>query len=246
MLNMFESRVITKVSGMLKASESAILEKVDYTDQNSELRVKTLRSDFMGEVKNLKSTTKERDVLFIQEVKKVKEDVNSQIHELREDMKKEILSVQHDYAPLHQKVDIICDAVTRFVKLYEGVQGGERKLAEEGAKVVGKVFSSNIPSTKPVIVSAELVTSIIITTLPITRTISKGIVIGKPLESGGSGSKPKEVEAEVEIEKLRIVQSIMTQRDNDPKGMDKGDPAKHHNYETIEANVAFNHIWISL
>ncbi|CAH1445043.1 unnamed protein product [Lactuca virosa] len=71
---MLESRIISKVSGMVKASESVILEKVDYTDQNNELRVKNQRSDFMGEVKNLKSITKERNILFVQEVKKVRED----------------------------------------------------------------------------------------------------------------------------------------------------------------------------
>ncbi|CAH1436028.1 unnamed protein product [Lactuca virosa] len=115
---MLESRIISKVSGMVKASESVILEKVDYTDQNNELRVKNQRSDFMGEAKNLKSITKERNILFVQEVKKVREDVNKQIHELREEMQKEVAAVHHDNASVNQKVDIICDAVTRFVKLY--------------------------------------------------------------------------------------------------------------------------------
>lgn len=113
------------------------------------------------------------------------------------------------------------------------MKGGERKSAND-AKVMGKVFPTNIPSTKPVFVSAQPVTSTIVTSLPITRTISKGIVIGKPLESGGSGSKPKDVteksaskdkgksilmekskeekkaEAESELEKMRLIQSIMT------------------------------------
>lgn len=31
------------------------------------------------------------------------------------------MSVQNDYASLNQKVDIICDVVTKFVKLYEGL-----------------------------------------------------------------------------------------------------------------------------
>ncbi|CAI9261658.1 unnamed protein product [Lactuca saligna] len=50
MLKMLESRIISIVSGMVKDSESVILEKVDYTDQNNELHVKSQRSDFMGEV----------------------------------------------------------------------------------------------------------------------------------------------------------------------------------------------------
>ena len=72
-------------------------------------------------MKELRNVTKEQHVLFFQEVKKVREDVNFKIQELREDMQKEMLSVQNDYASLNQKVDIICDAVTQFVKLYEGL-----------------------------------------------------------------------------------------------------------------------------
>ncbi|CAI9277586.1 unnamed protein product [Lactuca saligna] len=102
---------------MLKASEIVLMEKVDYLDQTTELHLKNQRSDFLGEVKDLRSVGKERHVLFVQEVKKVRVDVNSKIQELHEQMNKEILSVQHDYPSLHQKVDIICDAVTKFAKM---------------------------------------------------------------------------------------------------------------------------------
>ena len=54
-------------------------------------------------------------------MKKVREDVNFKLQELREDMSKEIASVQQDYSSLHQKVDIICDAVTKYVKMYESL-----------------------------------------------------------------------------------------------------------------------------
>ncbi|CAI9261149.1 unnamed protein product [Lactuca saligna] len=59
--------------------------------------------------------------IFEEEVKKVREDVNLKIQELHEEMNKEIIFVQHDYASLHQKVDIICDAVTKFVKMSDEV-----------------------------------------------------------------------------------------------------------------------------
>ncbi|CAI9261474.1 unnamed protein product [Lactuca saligna] len=246
MLKMCESRIIAKVSGMLKASETMLMEKVDYSYQTTDLRLKNQRSNFLGEVKDLRSVAKERHVLFVQDIKKVRDDVNLKIQELHEQMNKEIIYVQHDYASLHQKVDIICDVVTKFVKMYEGlspqiaqiskseaenfegvmkllkelkeistkqfeailnkklapllrissllpattappvftgVQGGKRKSTEEEAKIVGKVYSSSIPSTKPMFVSAQPVTSTVVTTLSTTRTISKGIVIGKPLES---------------------------------------------------------------
>lgn len=90
MLKLCESRIITKVPGMLKASETVLMEKIDFTDQTNELRIKNQRSDFLGEVKDLRTVTKERHVLFVQEVKKVREDMNFKIQELREDMQKEI------------------------------------------------------------------------------------------------------------------------------------------------------------
>ena len=35
----------------------------------------------------------------------------------------------------------------------------------------------------------------------------------------------------------------MRQRESDPPSLNKGDPAKHYNYEKIEAKVAFNHMY---
>ncbi|CAI9303222.1 unnamed protein product [Lactuca saligna] len=237
MLKVFEGRVTTKVSGMIRESKARVLEKVDFNDQTNDNRMSSQRKDFLHEVKDLKAVTRERHVLYVQEVKKVREDVNLQIAELREDMQKEVQVVQQDYASINQKVDIICNDVTRFVKLYEtmnpqvinlsvqtakhfdelkfvqfeailhkqlsplvrisnllpavsdappaftGMQGGEKKLEftkagenikesqemKTDAKVVGKVFLSNVSTTKPIIVSAGPVTSTVITTTPMTR-----------------------------------------------------------------------------
>ncbi|CAI9302133.1 unnamed protein product [Lactuca saligna] len=72
-------------------------------------------------LKELKLVAKERHVLFVQDVKKVREDVNYILQELRQDMEKEIAIVRTDFASLNQKVEIICDAVTKFVKLYESL-----------------------------------------------------------------------------------------------------------------------------
>lgn len=102
MLKMFEAMVVSKVSGMVRDLESRIVEKVDHNDQNNELRVNSQNSKFMGEVKDLKRLEKERHILFVQDVKKVREDVNLQIRELHEHMQKEIVGVQQDYASLNQ------------------------------------------------------------------------------------------------------------------------------------------------
>ena len=68
------------------------------------------RFEVYGGVKELKQVAKERHFLFILDVKKVREDVNFMLQELREDMAKEIASVHQDYGSLHKKVDIICDS----------------------------------------------------------------------------------------------------------------------------------------
>ncbi|CAI9270122.1 unnamed protein product [Lactuca saligna] len=121
MLKMCESRIIAKVSRMLKASETVLMEK---------------------------------------EVKKVREDVNSKIQELHEEMNKEILSFQHDYASLHQKVNIICDVVTKFVKMYEGLSPQIAQISKpetENFKGVMKLLKElKEISTKPV--SSPLIT----------------------------------------------------------------------------------------
>ncbi|CAI9263591.1 unnamed protein product [Lactuca saligna] len=121
LLKLIEGRTTSKVSCMLKDSKSRILEKVDLCDQNNELRVNSQKSTFEGDLKALKMATKERHVLFIQDVKKVHEDVNFKIQELRQNMDKEIACVRTKYASLIQKVEIICDVVTKFAKLYESL-----------------------------------------------------------------------------------------------------------------------------
>ena len=80
----------------------------------------------------------------------------------------------------------------REKKVGDAKAGGE--ASPEDCKVVGKFFSSKIPSTKPIISSARPITSTVVTSMPLTRQISKGIVIGSSFE-GGSGSKPKQKEA---------------------------------------------------
>ncbi|CAH1413125.1 unnamed protein product [Lactuca virosa] len=82
MLKTFEGKVVSKVSGMVRDSEIRLLERIDHNDQNDELRVNSLNSMFKEEVKEFKNVVKERHVLFVQDVKKVREDVNLQIQEL--------------------------------------------------------------------------------------------------------------------------------------------------------------------
>ncbi|CAI9277340.1 unnamed protein product [Lactuca saligna] len=345
LLKVFESKVTNKFSSMIRDYEGRLLEKVDSVDQSNDLRMTSQRQDFLHEVKELKLVTKERHVLFVQEVKKVREDVNLQIRELREDMQKEVKAVKQDDASVNQRIDIICDAVTRFVKLFEsmspqftlisekqdkhfgdllgllkelkelfvkpvpsslitseyfshkflqfeailhkqlspltrisnllpsmsdappvvtGVQGGEMKLDFTKTGEHSKVEGKKISAEKPIVVSAGLVFYTVVTTVPLTKPILKGVVIG---EAGGSASKTKTVvtekalkdtgkgiliektkeekkaEVEAEVEKMRHLQSIMTLRAQDPSNIDKGDPSKQYKYEKIDARFIFDHMY---
>ena len=65
-------------------------------------------------------------------------------------------------------------------------KAGEHKKITEDTKVVGKVYPSKVV-VKPTVVSAALVMSTVTTTVPISKPISKGIVIEK--QSDVSSSK---------------------------------------------------------
>lgn len=108
-----------EVDIMLKYQEGRLHDAIQDVDRNNEKRMKNQLSMFASDLKDLKDVAKERHILFIQDVKKVREDVNIKIQEPQEDMCKEIDLVQQDYASSNQKIDIIADAVTEFVKLYE-------------------------------------------------------------------------------------------------------------------------------
>ena len=54
--------------------------------------------------------------MFVQDVKKVREDVNLKIQELREDTNKEIATTQKDNASLNQKIDIFADVVKKKIQ----------------------------------------------------------------------------------------------------------------------------------
>ena len=57
-------------------------------------------------------------VLFVQEVKTVREDVNRKIEELRADMEKEIMALTYNYSSLLVKFDMIVEGVTKVVSWY--------------------------------------------------------------------------------------------------------------------------------
>ncbi|KAL7607644.1 hypothetical protein Lser_V15G16187 [Lactuca serriola] len=93
-----------EVDIMIKGAEKRILEKVDQSDKNNELRVQTQGNNFTTTLKDLKAANKERHLLFIQDVKKVREDVNFKIQELKSDIEKDLQAVNTRQEDLHKQV----------------------------------------------------------------------------------------------------------------------------------------------
>ncbi|KAL7602722.1 hypothetical protein Lser_V15G16687 [Lactuca serriola] len=76
-----------EVNVMIKGAEKRIMEK-----------------NFTTTLKDLKAATKERHLLFIQDVKKVREDVNFKIQELKSDLAKDLQAVNTRQEDLHKQV----------------------------------------------------------------------------------------------------------------------------------------------
>ena len=98
-------------------------------DRNNEKRVKAPSSTFNSNLLELKAIARERHILLVQDVKKVREYVNFKLQELREDMGREIAILQQDYSSINQKVDLIAYVVTKFVKLYEALHPKVEQMA---------------------------------------------------------------------------------------------------------------------
>ncbi|CAI9282058.1 unnamed protein product [Lactuca saligna] len=93
LMKAFEARMMIRVSGMIRDSESRILEKIDQADQTTKLRINSFDSKYVGAVKELTNIQNERHTLFVMDVKKVREDVNQKLQELRDGMVREVAIV---------------------------------------------------------------------------------------------------------------------------------------------------------
>lgn len=72
-------------------------------------------------------------------MKTVRENVNIKVQELREDMKKEIAALNHNYSTLHNMVDIIVDVVAKAVGLYSSLVPKFDKMAEVDVTSFGNI-----------------------------------------------------------------------------------------------------------
>lgn len=105
-----------EVDLMLKAQELQLKEMMDRIDKNNKMCVKLQSESFNHEVKDMREISKERHIFFGEAVKKVREDVNFKIEEIRQEMKKEVVNVYQNYSTLHNKMYIVVDAVKKIAK----------------------------------------------------------------------------------------------------------------------------------
>lgn len=139
-----DARIRNHVSGIeidvvLTAQELHLKNMMDQMDKNNELQIKSQTDPFNHVVKELKSVAKEWYILFIQDVKKVCEDVNLKIEELRSELVKEVAALDKNYPSLQTKVDIIVDAMTNVVKWYNSLIPKFDSKVESVAQEVAKL-----------------------------------------------------------------------------------------------------------
>ena len=104
-----------EIDVMIKGAEKRIMEKVDQSDKNNELRIQAQGSNFSSEVKDLKAVAKERHVLFVQDVKKVREDVNYKLQELKSELAKELQDIHTQNAEVQKQIAEVSSRVQKFV-----------------------------------------------------------------------------------------------------------------------------------
>ncbi|CAI9261764.1 unnamed protein product [Lactuca saligna] len=79
-----------EVDVMLMAQELRLQHKLDTLDKHDELHIKAQSDTFNNEITELRMVAKERHVLFVKDVKTIREDVNRKLEELKFDVAKEI------------------------------------------------------------------------------------------------------------------------------------------------------------
>ncbi|CAI9288442.1 unnamed protein product [Lactuca saligna] len=144
-----------------QAQEHHIQDKLDQMDKCNELQIKAQSESFNGALTDLKVVARERHVLFIQDVKKLCEDVNQKTKELCEDMEKEVAALEHNYSSLHKKADIIVDVVTKYVTLYETILPKVAKKVDEYDKSYGNI-DTLLVELKGLVLKSSFVLSLLI------------------------------------------------------------------------------------
>ena len=63
----------------------------------------------------MKTVTKERHVLFVQDVKKVREDVNVKVEELKKEIAKDLQDINSQHLEVQKKVDVVATDLNKIL-----------------------------------------------------------------------------------------------------------------------------------
>ena len=138
---------------MIKATEKRITAKVNDSYKNNELHIQAQGKSFDEAVKELKNVTKERHVLFVQDVKKVREDVNFKIEELKKEIAKELQDINSQNLDVQKRVDILAEALTKLTVDYKPsahlIEAKHQDNKEQFSKLIQLVTELKICVSQP-------------------------------------------------------------------------------------------------
>ncbi|KAL7586161.1 hypothetical protein Lser_V15G40639 [Lactuca serriola] len=211
-----------EVDIMIKGAEKRILEKVDQSDKNNELQVQAQGNNFTTTLKDLKAANKERHLLFIQDVKKVREDVNFKIQEVKSDIAKDLQAVNTRQEDLHKQVVEISSQLHKLnnIPVADDQKAATMEQFDILIKLVTELKSAVSQSSTSQILTPEFL-SLKINTLeqaiqkalaPISNFSSllpKGAPPVFTGEQGGEKSRSKEVDAKT-VGKVISTQLVAT------------------------------------
>ncbi|XP_023735583.2 uncharacterized protein LOC111883500 [Lactuca sativa] len=211
-----------EVDVMIKGAEKRIMEKVDQTDKNNELRIKAQGSNFTSVVQDLKAATKECHILFVQDVKKVREDVNFKIHELKSELAKDLQDIHTKHADVQKQIVEVSSKLQKFINVpvLEAHKEETKEKFDQLTKLVTELKTTVSHSSSTQILTPKFL-SLKITTLeqaiqkalaPLTNFTSLLPKSAAPVFTGvqgGEKSRSKEEEAKT-VGKVISTQLIAT------------------------------------
>ncbi|KAL7609165.1 hypothetical protein Lser_V15G10960 [Lactuca serriola] len=211
-----------EVDIMIKGAEKRIMGKIDKLDKNNELRLKSQGSNFTSAVQDLKAATKERHILFVQDVKKVREDVNFKIQELKSELANHLQDVHTKQADVQKQIVEISSQLQKLndIPVLEAHKAATTEKFDQLIKLVTELKTAVSHSSSPQILTPEFL-SLKINTLeqaiqkslaPLTNFTSLLPKSAPPVYTGvqgGEKSRSKEEEAKT-VGKVISTQLVAT------------------------------------
>ncbi|CAH1453479.1 unnamed protein product [Lactuca virosa] len=131
---------------LLKLQENRLRTFVESFEEKQVEWLNVYYKSFEYEFKKFLDVAKECHDLFIEQVKKVKEYVDLQVVALKSEMVKEVEKMEKNYTVLHNKIDVVADAIAKLVEFNTAYLTKLEANSEQDSKVFTKLeeFLSSI------------------------------------------------------------------------------------------------------